>query len=221
MREVRSFAGRQGRMTKNRQQFFRQWQAETDWKKQDWSSFFQEKKEVILEIGFGNGESLLAMAQAEPQRQFIGIDSYPAGVSALLQRLVQLEQSGTPVNNLIVLHGDALEVLAAWPEGVLAGIQVYFPDPWPKVRHWPRRLLQPKNLPLLVSRLQLAGFIHTATDWADYAKVMQKTLAACPLLYSPTSECQPRPERRPETAFERRGRRLGHRICDFIYWRLF
>ncbi len=221
MREVRSFAGRQGRMSKNRQQFFAQWQREQAWQKHDWLSFFQEKKEVILEIGFGNGESLLTMAQAEPRRHFIGIDSYVAGVSLLLQRLAQLEQRGVSVNNLTVLHGDALALLSAWPEGVLAGLQVYFPDPWPKVRHWPRRLLQPKNLPLLVSRLQLAGFIHTATDWADYAKVMQKTLAACPLLYSPTSECQKRPNRRPETAFERRGQRLGHRICDLIYWRLF
>jgi tRNA (guanine-N7-)-methyltransferase len=216
MREVRSFAGRQGRMSKSRRQSFAQWQQEQAWQKRDWSIFFQEKKDVILEIGFGNGESLIAMAQAEPWRHFIGIDSYPAGVSLLLQRLEQ-----HPTENLTVLYGDALVFLAALPEAVLAGIQVYFPDPWPKVRHWPRRLVQSKNLPLLVSRLKLAGFLHTATDWADYAKVMQQTFAACPLLYSPTPGCQRRPVRRPETAFERRGRRLGHDICDLIYWRLF
>jgi len=169
-----------------------------------------------LEIGFGNGETLLALAAAHPERDFVGIEVHRPGVGHLMLRA---DQAG--LTNLRVICRDAVEVLQhCIPEASVDEILLYFPDPWPKKRHHKRRIVQPGFVALVARRLKQGGTFRMATDWEHYAWQMLEVASACPTLRNESAEgFGPRPESRPVTRFERRGQRLGHGVWDLAFRR--
>ena len=170
----------------------------------------------ILEIGFGMGEGLAETAAAHPENDYLGVEVHTPGVGALLK---QIGERG--LTNVRVIQHDAVEVLTNMlaPDS-LAGIHIFFPDPWHKKRHHKRRLIQSPLVRLLASRLQPGGYIHLATDWQDYAEQMLAVLAAEPLLQNTVPDYAPRPGTRPLTKFEQRGISLGHGVWDLVFRRL-
>ncbi len=169
----------------------------------------------FLEIGFGMGETTAAIAAAHPGNDYLGIEVHTPGVGALLKTIGELG-----LGNLRVIQHDAVEVLRDMlPPDCLAGIHVFFPDPWPKLRHHKRRLLQAPLVALLASRLEPGGYLHCATDWQDYAEHMVAVLSAEPLLANTAEGFAPRPAYRPQTKFESRGLRLGHGVWDVVFRR--
>lgn len=171
-------------------------------------------KPVILEIGFGMGDATLAQAVAHPDHGILAIDVHTPGVGRLL---AELDERG--IDNVRVIEGDALELLDALAPSSLAGIRVYFPDPWPKARHHKRRIINANNLDLMASRLSPGGFLHFATDWHDYAVWAEEAIAAHPLFaLVPEPEQLPIASRtsRPQTKFERRGIAAGRAITDLV-----
>ena len=169
----------------------------------------------VLEIGFGMGEGLAETAAAYPDTDFLGVEVHTPGVGALLK---QIGERG--LTNVRVIQHDAVEVLERMiAPGRLAGVRIFFPDPWHKKRHHKRRLIQPPLVALLASRLAPGGFIHLATDWQDYAEQMLAVLSAESLLANTGTDYVPRPETRPLTKFEQRGIRLGHGVWDLVFRR--
>lgn len=170
----------------------------------------------ILEIGFGMGEGLAEIAAAHPENDYLGVEVHTPGVGALLK---QLGERG--LTNVRVIQHDAVEVLNLMlGPASLAGVHIFFPDPWHKKRHNKRRLIQPPLVSLLASRLQPGGYIHLATDWQDYAEQMLVVLGAETLLTNTATDYAPRPETRPLTKFEQRGIRLGHGVWDLVFRRV-
>ncbi len=179
-------------------------------------SFFPVPGPIILEIGFGMGETTAAIARSRPNCNFLGIEVYPPGVGALLRRIE--DQS---LSNVRIIHHDAFEVIRDMvPTGCLAGIHVFFPDPWPKARHHKRRLIQPAFVAMLAQRLNAGGYLHCATDWQAYAVHMFEVLQSEPLLRNTAEGFAPRPEYRPVTKFETRGVKLGHGVWDLVFSRV-
>ncbi|MBW6493676.1 MAG: tRNA (guanosine(46)-N7)-methyltransferase TrmB [Burkholderiaceae bacterium] len=181
----------------------------------DLTQVFGRVAPTVLEIGCGMGETTAAIAAANPERNFLGVEVYPAGVGALLRRI---EEQG--LSNLRVIAHDAVEVVRDMiaPDS-LAGVHVFFPDPWPKARHHKRRLVQPSFITLLAARIAPGGTLHCATDWEPYAAQMLEVLSAEPLLANTADGYAPRPELRPLTKFERRGLGLGHEVRDLVFVR--
>ena len=174
---------------------------------------FDRRAPLIVEIGCGNGEALIEMASAEPDRNFIGIEVHEPGVGRLLRALHERQ-----LGNVRVAMRDAVEVLReqAVPASI-DGLRIYFPDPWPKKRHHKRRLIQPEFVALAAARLAPDGLLHLATDWAAYAAWMVEVLAGEATLHSLGQPFVAVPEWRPRTHFERRGTRRGHAIFDLLY----
>ena len=176
---------------------------------------FGRRAPVVLEIGFGMGETTAAIADARRDMDYIGVEVHGPGVGALLARL---DASG--LTNVRVIRHDAVEVVQHMiAPGSLAGVHVFFPDPWPKKRHHKRRLLQPAFVHALAERLAPGGYFHAATDWEDYAREMRAALEAEPLLRNTADGFAPRPATRPLTKFEARGQRLGHEVFDLVFAR--
>jgi tRNA (guanine-N7-)-methyltransferase len=172
-----------------------------------------ERRPVVLEIGFGMGETTLAMAEARPDFGILAIDVHTPGVGALIRGL---DESG--MSNVRVACGDAVDLLQDMIlPASLSGIRIYFPDPWPKARHHKRRIIRPDLVHLMATRLRAGAAIHCATDWAEYAVVMKDVLEAEPLLRTgaDTEVLQPR----SSTRFERLGRDRGHAIVDLVHVR--
>ena len=181
----------------------------------DFAAVFGRRAPVVLEIGCGMGETTAAIAQAHPESDFVGVEVHGPGVGSILNRI---EQSS--IANLRMIQHDAVEVIDAMiPEGSLAGIHVYFPDPWPKKRHHKRRLLQPGFVHALATRLAPGGYLHAATDWAPYAEEILATFSSEPLLANTAQRYAPRPAWRPQTKFETRGLKLGHEVFDILFRR--
>ncbi len=175
----------------------------------DVAALFGRAAPVVLEIGSGMGETTVAMAAADPGRDYLAVEAHLPGVANLL---TLIERDG--LTNVRVAHGDALSLLARLaPEG-LDAVHVFFPDPWPKARHHKRRLIAPERVALLRSRLRPGGVLHCATDWEPYAEVMLEVLGEDPELSHDGP--LPRPAHRPVTAFERRGMAAGHRVTDIV-----
>jgi len=167
----------------------------------------------ILEIGFGMGEGLAEIAAAHPENDYLGVEVHTPGVGALLK---QVGERG--LDNVRVIQHDAVEVLTHMlAPGSLAGVHVFFPDPWHKKRHNKRRLIQPPFVRLLAGRIAPGGYLHLATDWEDYAIQMLEVLSAEPELANNTDGFSPRPDTRPLTKFEQRGIRLGHGVWDLVF----
>jgi tRNA (guanine-N7-)-methyltransferase len=179
----------------------------------DFDNVFSREAPRVLEIGFGNGESLAEQARTHPEWDVIGREVHRPGVGHLLQ-LLQREQ----ISNVRVWCHDAVEVLnAAVADGTLQQVSVYFPDPWPKKRHHKRRLLQPAFVEQLATKLRPGGVLHVATDWADYAVFARETLAAS-TRFEPAALDAALP--RPATKFEHRGVGKGHAVTDLVYRRI-
>jgi tRNA (guanine-N7-)-methyltransferase len=167
---------------------------------------------VVLEVGFGMGEATWRMAADDPGTGVLAVDVHTPGVGALLD---SIDREG--LTNVRVVHGDAVEVLRDMlaPQS-LAGVRVFFPDPWPKQRHHKRRFVRADLADLVVSRLRPGGFVHCATDWSDYAEQMVQVLDAHPLLVTDPHASQACVAARPRTRFEERGRALGHPVVDVV-----
>ena len=168
---------------------------------------------LVLEIGFGMGEATAHIAGVLPENNFLCCEVHEPGVGALLKRIGE-----NGLTNIRILQHDALEVVDQMlPEASLAGIHVFFPDPWHKLRHSKRRLIQPPVVAKLAARLAPGGYLHCATDWAPYAQQMLQVLSAEPLLANTAEGYAPRPGYRPLTKFENRGLRLGHGVWDLVF----
>ena len=219
-RHIRSFVLRQGRMTPAQQRAFGE-----HWSRYglepgkpigSWTEAFGRDAPVILEIGFGNGEQLLWSGRQESDCDFVGIEVHRPGVGRLMNAL-----AANNVDNVRLYNHDAIDVLERCiPAASVAGVRIFFPDPWPKQRQQKRRLIQPDFLGLLARHVRPGGVLHLATDWADYARHMHEVLERAPdwrnLHATPFA---PRPESRIQTRFERRGLLLGHGVWDLLYER--
>ena len=165
-----------------------------------------------LEIGFGDGGALLEMAEKNPDCNFIGVEVHRPGVGRLL-----LQLRARNINNVRVFCADGIEVLSiAIAPHTLDAIYLYFPDPWPKKKHHKRRIMQTPLVNLLAERLTAAGCLHFATDWQPYAEQVIEILEQSNLFENCASQFSPRPKERPLTKFERRGKKLGHKIWDIV-----
>jgi len=181
----------------------------------DLTSEFGRPNPKILEIGFGMGETTAAIAALQPEHDFLAIDVHAPGVGSLL-RLIDRAQ----LTNVRIITHDAVDVVERMiVPGTLAGVHVFFPDPWPKKRHHKRRLLQPAFVHALAERIAPGGYLHAATDWEDYAMEMLATLKQETLLANAAKDFAPRPGYRPLTKFERRGLARGHGVWDLIFRR--
>jgi tRNA (guanine-N7-)-methyltransferase len=181
----------------------------------DFAALFGRDAPTVLEIGFGMGDATAQVAAAQPGNNFIGIEVHAPGVGALLKRIGELG-----LGNLRLLQHDAVEVLDSMiPPQSLAGVHIWFPDPWHKKRHHKRRLLQPEFVARLAARLASGGYLHCATDWQPYAEQMLEVLSAEPALANTAADYTPRPQWRPQTKFETRGLKLGHGVWDLLFRR--
>ena len=217
-RRVKSFVIRAGRFTDSQKQavadYWQDYVVDFTAEPLDFPGLFGNSNPVVLEIGFGMGDSLLELAQHNPAINYLGIEVHKPGIGKLLAGIEREE-----VGNIRVICHDAVEVLqqAITPES-LQQILIYFPDPWPKKRHHKRRLVQTDIMRLAFSRLQTAGTVHLATDWENYAQWMVDVMEALDGAENCSGPGQfwAKPER-PETKFERRGVKLGHGVWDLLY----
>ena len=221
LRPIRSFVRRDGRITPAQSRALKEL-----WPRYgidlieapiDFARLYGRSAPVILEIGFGNGDALLASAKAHPDMNYLGIEVHRPGVGGLLRHL-----EAEALDNVRIILADAKDVLAKHiPDGSLAGMQLFFPDPWPKKRHHKRRLVQPDFAALMARKLKPGGYIHLATDWQDYATQMVSVLSQTPGLQgaSRNGPAQEYSSNRPVTKFETRGKKLGHEVWDMVFYR--
>ncbi|KGM13145.1 tRNA (guanosine(46)-N7)-methyltransferase TrmB [Cellulomonas bogoriensis] len=182
----------------------------------DTTALFGRRAPVVLEIGSGMGEATVAMAAADPDRDYLAVDVHIPGIATLLQRV---DTAG--VGNVRVAHGDAMTLVREHvAPSSLDAVHVFFPDPWPKARHHKRRLVQERHVRVLTDRLRPGGTLHCATDWDEYAEQMLTVLTAPGSgLTNPHQGYAPRPPHRPVTKFEQRGLDLGHTVRDVVVHR--
>ena len=220
---IRSFVLRQGRVSAAQQRFYEEgmprWGIPYQPALLDLAAVFGRAVSpapTFLEIGCGMGETTAVIAAAHPQNDYLGIEVHTPGVGSLLKEIATRE-----LTNLRVIQHDAVEVVRDMiaPDS-LAGVHVFFPDPWPKKRQQKRRLIQPPFVHLLAQRLQPGGYLHCATDWQEYAEQRLAVLANEPLLENTAEGFAARPAWRPQTKFETRGLRLGHGVWDVIFRRI-
>ncbi|MDH5622748.1 MAG: tRNA (guanosine(46)-N7)-methyltransferase TrmB [Gammaproteobacteria bacterium] len=219
LRPIRSFVRRAGRVTPSQRQALQElWPAmglEYGDEVLDFKAIFGRDSAVVLEIGFGDGETLVLQAAENPDFDYLGIEVHEAGVGHCL-----LKARDAGVGNLRLVMHDAIDVLAHQvPSASLARVNLYFPDPWPKKRHHKRRIIQDGFLDMIADRLTEGGTLNIATDWADYAAHVddvfsRSTIFCCIERREHQGEC---PLDRPQTKFERRGLRRGYSICDWCF----
>lgn len=219
MRKIRSFVLREGRLTKGQQHAL-----ENYWSVYgidytpaalDLNTIFGRENPKVLEIGFGMGKSLVAMAHHAPELDFIGIEVHKPGVGACLA-----EAAAQNINNLKVFEHDAVEVLEfSIADNSLDTVQLFFPDPWHKKRHHKRRIVQPDFVQLLRRKLKIGGIFHMATDWQNYAEHMLEVMQSASGFINVSTEGNyvARPDHRPLTKFEQRGQKLGHGVWDLMF----
>lgn len=216
-RAIKSFVTRAGRMgtgqikalTELGPKFVLPYQAH----RLDLAATFGRSAPVVLEIGFGMGGATAEIAATLPDHDFIGCEVHEPGVGALL-KLIDEKQ----LSNIRIVQHDAVEVLRDMVgEGVLAGVHIFFPDPWHKKRHNKRRLIQPAFVAPLVKHIAPGGYLHCATDWQPYAEQMLEVLSAEPALLNTAAGYADKPAYRPLTKFEARGLRLGHGVWDLVF----
>ena len=213
-REIRSYVLRQGRTTPSQQraldELFPRYGIPFSDSLLDPRQMFGRSAPLVLEIGSGMGETTAEIAQQNPAIDFIAIEVHGPGIGSLLKKIGALE-----LRNLRLIRHDAVAVLESMiPDGLLAGIHLFFPDPWPKKRHHKRRLVQQPFAALAARKLASGGYFHDATDWPEYAEQMDAVFSAEPLL-----EKAPGEKSRPVTKFERRGIGLGHPVRDLLFLR--
>lgn len=219
---IRSFVRRDGRRTVAQERAYKllwpQYGLQVESGLIEIEQVFARSAPCFLEIGFGSGLSLLALAKAQPEKDFIGVETHKPGVGALFLGMQQEN-----LTNLRVYYQDVIDVLEkAIPAASLDGVQIFFPDPWPKRRHHQRRLIQPAFIQLIVSKLKTGGILYLATDWQDYAKHMLQVLSQEPALKNMAgiNQFSERSSHRPIlTKFEKRAIRDGRQIWDLAFIR--
>jgi len=218
-RHIRSFVRREGRMTPAQQraldELWPRYGMDVTDEVLDLDRAFDRRAPRILEIGFGNGDALLAMARDNPHHDYLGIEVHRPGIGRLLQRLADED-----IRNVRVICADAVEVLERnIPPASLDAVHLFFPDPWPKKKHHKRRIVQPPFVTLVADRLVPGGIFHMATDWQDYAGHMLEVMRAADGYrnVAAAGDYAARPAYRPVTRFEQRGEKLGHGVWDLIY----
>jgi len=216
-RGIRSYVLRQGRMSEAQQRaidaLYPQFGLAFRDTPIDASTIFNRHAPLVLEIGSGMGETTAAIAAARPDTDFIAIEVHLPGIGALLKHIAT-----RGLTNVRVIRHDALAVLQTMiAADSLAGVHLYFPDPWPKKRHHKRRIVQPTFVDQVARKLAPNGYLHMATDWPPYAEHMLEVLRASPLLINTASDYAPRPVWRPLTKFEQRGLKLGHAVHDLVF----
>ncbi|MHC5903639.1 tRNA (guanosine(46)-N7)-methyltransferase TrmB [Streptomyces sp. S6] len=222
-RRIRSFQPRRSRVTTGQadalQRLWARWGMDIDGHAVELSELYGDERPVVLEIGFGMGEATARMAAADPGTNVLAVDVHTPGQGNLLNLA---EQNG--LTNVRVANGDAIILLREMLKpDALAGLRVYFPDPWPKKRHHKRRLIQPEFLDLAATRLRAGAVVHCATDWEPYAEQMLEVLTAHPEFENTQGEdggFAPRPEFRPLTRFEAQGIEKGHVVRDLLFRRV-
>jgi len=181
----------------------------------DAPALFGRTAPLVLEIGFGMGDATATIAQTLPDTDFLGVEVHTPGVGALLKHIDERQ-----IGNIRIVQHDAVEVLEHMiPPGALAGVHIFFPDPWHKKKHNKRRLIQAPFVQKLVTRLAPGGYLHCATDWQPYAEQMLEVLTAEPGLANTAEGYAPKPPYRPLTKFENRGLKLGHGVWDLVFTR--
>jgi tRNA (guanine-N7-)-methyltransferase len=216
---IRSFVHRRGHITQGQREALEtlldKWSLAYSKHPLQTAAVFGRRAPLVLEIGFGMGETTEKIAQCRPDDDFLGVEVFNAGVGSLLRRIEESELS-----NIRIVQHDAVEVVRDMiaPDS-LAGVHIYFPDPWPKKRHHKRRLIQSPFIALLASRIAPGGYLHCATDWEHYAHQMLEVLGEQPALKNTADGFAPRPDFRPQTKFETRGLRLGHGVWDLMFTR--
>lgn len=184
----------------------------------DQQAVFGRQAPLTVEIGFGMGSSLIQMAEAAPERDFIGIEIHPNGLAQIC-----FEAGERKLSNLRVIDGDALLLLENYfANNSIDTVQLYFADPWPKKKHHKRRFVQTHNMQLIRQKLKIGGIFHAATDWEHYALWMLEIIEASEGYSNVVGQGQfsPRPDYRPLTKFEMRGHDLGHGVWDLLYQRI-
>jgi tRNA (guanine-N7-)-methyltransferase len=219
-RSIRSFVMRAGRTTQGQARalatlgprFLLPYQATP----LDFATVFGREAPTVFEIGFGMGEASAHIASALPEHNFLACEVHEPGVGALLKRIG--EQG---LANMRLVRHDAVEVLEHMiAPASLAGVHIFFPDPWHKKKHNKRRLIQPAFVAKLVTRIAPGGYLHCATDWQPYAEQMLAVLSADPGLANTAQGYAPKPHYRPLTKFENRGLKLGHGVWDLVFRRV-
>ena len=221
-KRIRSFVLRQGRMTAAQQRgvddFLPRYGLTLENGRIQPAQVFGRQAPLVVEVGFGMGNSLLQQLQSMPDHDFIGIEVHLPGVGKLL-----CEAGDLNLDNLRVYRDDAVEVLnQCFPDESIDLFQLFFPDPWPKKKHHKRRIVQPPFVETVRKKLKIGGRFHLATDWEAYAEHMRDVMNAAPGYQNTAAAGQdyvPRPESRPLTKFEQRGEKLGHGVWDLIYQR--
>ena len=222
LRKIQSFVRRSGRLSKAQaiglNELWHDYGVDLTEKKLDFNKLFLSKNNVTLEVGFGNGDSLLEMAIDQPNQNFLGIEVYEAGVGRLIN-----EANKNKLSNLKIVKDDAVEVLENnILDNSISHFQLFFPDPWHKKKHHKRRIIQRSFLDLLSKKLKHDGVVHIATDWENYAEHILDSLES----HSHFKNCAGdhmyslRPKNRPLTKFENRGQKLGHGVWDIIFTNL-
>ena len=216
-RPIRSFVLRQGRFSpaqqRAREELLPRFGIPFAGETLDLAAAFGRGNPKILEIGFGMGEATAAIAESRPDQDYLAVDVHSPGVGSLLKLL-----DARQLSNVRIVEHDAAEVVAHMiATNALAGIHVFFPDPWPKKRHHKRRLLQPVFIHALAQRLAPGGYLQVATDNEDYANDFLAAGGSDPLLANAAAGFAPRPADRPATKFERRGLELGHGVWDIVF----
>ena len=219
LRKIQSFVRRSGRISKAQSiglnELWHDYGVNLNEKKLDFNKLFLSKNNVTLEVGFGNGDSLLEMAIDQPNQNFLGVEVYEAGVGRLIN-----EANKNKLSNLKIIKDDAVEVLTNnILDNSISHFQLFFPDPWHKKKHHKRRIVQISFLDLLSKKLKKDGIVHIATDWENYAEHIMELLES----HSHFKNCAGdhmyslRPKNRPLTKFENRGQKLGHGVWDIIF----
>lgn len=219
MRPIRSYVLRQGRLSEAQrracEQLLPRFGIDYQPVRLDLDAAFARRGPKILEIGSGMGETTALIAQANPDSDYLAVEVHVPGVGSLLRRIEALG-----LKNVRVIRHDAVEVVRDMiGEATLAGVHLFFPDPWPKKRHHKRRLLHAQFVHALARRLLPGGYLHMATDWQDYADSALAILDGETLLENTARGFAQRPPQRPLTKFETRGLRLGHRVWDLVFRR--
>ena len=219
LRKIQSFVKRSGRLSKAQStglnELWGDYGVNINEKILNFDELFLNKNDITLEVGFGNGDSLLEMAIQQPNQNFLGIEVYEAGVGRLIN-----EASKNNLSNLKIIKEDAVEILTNnISDNSLSCFQLFFPDPWHKKKHHKRRIVQASFLDLLSKKLKNNGIAHIATDWENYAEHIMDTLESHPHFKNCAGDhiYSERPKNRPLTKFENRGQKLGHGVWDIIF----
>ena len=220
-RSIKSYVLRQGRLTSGQKraldELFPKYGVSLTKAPCDFKTIFKREAPVVCEIGFGDGASLAEIACLNPDINYLGIEVHTPGVGRLL-KTIEREK----IENLRLINHDAVEVLSRYvADESLAGVHLFFPDPWPKARHHKRRILNKKFINLIAKKLIPGGFFYLATDWQNYAEQMMEVLSQTKAFKNQFGKGQFAPDRcgRPKTKFEQRGNRLGHDVWDLRFIR--